>query len=285
MLQNKIVKAWLAVVVMAAVTLAEEEPVKDAAKAFAEGQALLVQADFDAALDAFRTAAKADTENEEYRQQYAMLRRVVRMRAQLLEQEGSEQWEATAQALRTFYHANGVHTEALPLDRKIHERRKTGGSAAMLAETLLAMDKNAETIEALKSLHKKEQTPRTHVLHGLALAREGHSDEARALEKKTRLKKTAGSRVFFELACLRSRIGDVKGAIKALTRSFELTPPSLLDGTKIDAKACKDLALIAHSPAFAEALETESKIKESKCSQGKGCGKCPNRSKCGEKND
>ena len=54
-----------------------------AAKAFAAGNALLADADFKGALKAYKKAAKAQRDNQEYAQQYAMLRQVIRMRKEI----------------------------------------------------------------------------------------------------------------------------------------------------------------------------------------------------------
>lgn len=255
-------------------------PVEDAARTYAEGETLLAKGDFAGAAEAFKTAARTDADTQEYRQQYAMLRRIVRMREQIETESDLANWLGMAKALRTYYHAHKVYSEALPLDRKIHERRPDANSAAMLAETQLALDMYSETAETLSSLSKKDTTPHTRVLHGLALARQGRIDEAKTMAGKAKVKKDAGPRVLYQLACLRALIDDSKGALHALTRSFEVTPPSRLEIARADAKACKDFAALADTTGFAEALQTQSTIKESTCSGGPTCGDCPKRASC-----
>ena len=76
-------------------------PVEDPAAAFAAGKALLAKADFDGALEAFRTAAKTNTKNQEYAQQYAMLRQVIRLRKDCLKERDAERRLKMAAALRT----------------------------------------------------------------------------------------------------------------------------------------------------------------------------------------
>jgi hypothetical protein len=255
----------------------------EAAKAFEKGQALLVKADFEGALKAFKSAAKTDSDNAEYRQTHAIVRQVIRIRGMIEEENDSQKWLPMAQALRSFYHEHGIYTESLPLDRKIHKEGLTDDCAAMLAETLIALDKDGEVVELLEELGEKETTARTNVLLGLAIAREGDPDKAKALAAKVGVKADADRELCFDLARLRARISDSSGMVEALTRSFELTPPSQLDAFKASAKTCKDLAAYADTSGFAKALKTKSQVKESKCSGGTGCGKCPNRGGCGSK--
>lgn len=278
-LMTYILTSCVVLAAMPALALASAE----ATQSFEQGQALLVKADFEGALKAFKIAAKADSKNAEYRQTHAILRQVIRIRALMEKQKDTKKWLQMAQALRSFYHKHGIYTESLPLDRKIHKEQLTDNSAAMLAETLIALDKNGEVVELLENLGDKDTTARTDVFLGLAFAHEGDSDKAKTLAAKVDIKPDADREFCFALARLRARISDSSGMVEALTRSFELTPPSRLDAFKADAKTCKDLAAYAGTSGFAKALKTKSQIKESSCSGGSGCGNCAKRDGCGKK--
>jgi len=282
-MQRKLVTYILTSCVVLAAMPALAPASTEAAESFEQGQAMLVKADFEGALKAFRRAAKTDSDNAEYRQTHAILRQVIRIRGMMEKQKDSPKWLQRAQALRSFYHEHGIYMESLPLDRKIHKDRLTDDCAATLAETLIALDKDGEVIELLEQLGEKDATARTHVLLGLALAREGDPDKAKAVAAKVGVKADAGREFCFDLARLRARISDSSGMVEALTRSFELTPPSRLEAFKAGAKTCKDLAAYAGTSGFAKALKTKSQVKESKCSGGTGCGKCASRSSCGSK--
>jgi tetratricopeptide (TPR) repeat protein len=279
MQRRVVVGLWVGCVVLAAVPVLGGVT-EDGAKAFQEGNALLAEGDFNGALQAFKTAAKTDASNQEYRQTHAMLRQVIRLRAKIEKEQDSEQWVSTAQALRTFYHTHKLYSESLPLDRKMHSQRPTAGSAVMLAETLLALGEHSEAAEVLGSLGDKGATPRTNVLLGLALARQGRIDAAKAFAGRATPKDEAGPSFFFDLARLRALTGEPRKMADALTRSCELTLPSRLDAFKAEARACKDFVALASTADFTEALKTQSKVKESKCSKGSACGKCPRRAKC-----
>jgi len=256
-------------------------PGEEAAAAFAAGKALLAKADFYGALERFKTAAREDADNQEYAQQYAMLRQVIRMRGDSSKERDPERWLQMAGALRTYYHDHHLYSEALPLDEECHRRRRSAESAAGLAETQLALGMHSEAIDLLTGLSEEQTSQQTTVLHALALARTGQIDAAKVVVQKVEVKDEADPRVMYELACTRALIGDSEQALEVLTKSFELTPPSLLDSLKAQAKERADLGTIVSSAGFAEAMKTQSKVTESKCSKGPGCGNCPKRAKCG----
>ncbi len=96
---------------------------------FAAGKASLAKADFQGALRAFANAARRDQENQEYLQQYAMVRQVIALRQRLDTERDDARWEYIARGLHSFYVSNGLLSEALPLDEQRHARLNTTSSA------------------------------------------------------------------------------------------------------------------------------------------------------------
>jgi tetratricopeptide (TPR) repeat protein len=278
---NRLVVIGVAVgVILAGTMAARADSSDDAAKLFANGKALLAKADFKAALEAYAAAAKADSKNDEYRQQLALLKRVMTIREKLGEQKDADKWESTARSLRGFYYDNDIYSEALALDRQVHERLKTGESAAMLAETFLELDRNKDAAETLAAVDDGKLTPDGRVLLGIAWARAGEADKAKQIAAKCTPPDDAGPSVLFDLARLQSLTGNQTKAAELLTKCFESTPPSRLEAFKAYAKECKDLRGLTATEKFAEVLKTASKVPESKCSSGKDCGKCPMKGGC-----
>lgn len=260
--------------------VARGESVAD--EAFAAGQAFLAQADFKEALKEFKKAARKDRDNEQYAQEYALLRQVMKLRKACAKERDAEAWEKKAGALRSYYYDHGLYLEALPLDVDRFGRVLCAESAALLAETQLMLGQNSEAVELLGGLSAEHVSARTQVLQGLAQVRLGHLDEARKLVQALPNATDAdGSGHYYDLARLQTLLGNKPSALAALTRTFELTPPSQLDALKARIGKCADFAAVAASTEFAQVLKTESKIAESKCSSGTSCGKCPSRSKCG----
>jgi tetratricopeptide (TPR) repeat protein len=253
---------------------------EQAAKSFEQGNALLAKADFDGAIKAYAAAAKADPEKQEYRQQYAIVRRVMQMRDALTKEKNPAKWEQMAKALRGFYAGSSIYSEALAIDKQLHAKLNTPETAVMLAETQLAMSMNADAEKVLSGIDESKATPETRVMLGIALARQKKIDEAKAAAAKCTPKADAGPGFLYDLACLKALTGDSAGAVETITKAFENTPPSRLARMKSHAKEDKDLASVAGTDGFAKALKAESKVKESSCSGGSDCSKCPSKGGC-----
>jgi hypothetical protein len=149
----------------------------------------------------------------------------------------------------------------------------------MLAETQLALDQNAAAVKTL-SLEPREATEMTQALLGIALARSGKAESAKQIAEKLLLPADAGPIVTYAAARLHAATGNPAKAVGLLTACFEAVAPSQLEGFKSHAKQCPEFAVIASNSDFARALETKSKVPESKCSGGSSCAGCPMSGKC-----
>lgn len=255
-----------------------------AAGLYARGCAMLERAELADALDAFAAAARAAPDNETYRQEHAMLRQVLQLRDAHDGLEDAEQWNRTALALRSYYVDHRVYAEALTVDQARHERTNSTESAAMLAETMLLLEMNDEAVRLLEGLGER-QSSRTVAQHGLAHARLGEMEPARRLlDRLDGLERSAeaDAAVWLDVACLRARLGDAKGAATALQHSFRRTRPSRLDAAKSFARGLGDLKGLVAEDAFAAVWRTDSEVAESSCSLGSSCTACPSRTACGE---
>jgi tetratricopeptide (TPR) repeat protein len=261
---------------------AAAEPPTEASRHFAEGRALVKKGDLDGAKKAYAAAVKADPGKAEYRGQYSMVRRAIKIREKMVLEKDPIKWSGLAQSLRSFYLTEGLYPEALALSRQLHEKLKIGETAILLARVQMKMGQNAEAVKVLKGLDSNEVTPQTQVLLGLGLAREGKTAEAKRIAGAIAVPRDADDTLLFPLAGLYARVGDSGRAISTLRRSFEMTPPRELNVYKEIARTSKDFASISKSPDFAKVMRIESIVKESKCSEGTECGQCPmrKRSQC-----
>ena len=137
--------------------------------------------------------------------------------------------------------------------------------------------------ERLGNLPDGQTSARAGVLHGLALARLGRIDEAKKVAERPEMETDeAGPLYFLDLARVRVLLGNARGALYALTRSFQLTPPSQLDSRKTLVRENAEFSSLSEHPDFAQVLQTSSRIEESGCSKGPSCGQCPMRATCGK---
>lgn len=251
-----------------------------AAESFARGEKLLMQGDLDGALAAYAGAVRADRDNQEYAQHYAILRRVLQLRKSLDEEREPARWENVARALHAFYVSQRLHSEALSLGEQVHAKLNNEWSAVTLAETQLSLGRNEDAVKTLSALAPEQSSPATQSLLGIALARSGKADRAKQVAKSVVLPEQADPQTVYAVARLSAAVGDSARALALLGQCLESVPPGQQDGFKEHAKLSPEFATMAATADFAKALETKSKVPESKCSGGKSCAGCPMRGKC-----
>ena len=251
-----------------------------AEQAFARGDALLAGGGFQQALQAYATAVRAERANQQYVQQFMLVRQVVALRGGLERESDPQRRRQIAQALRSFYVSQGLLSEALAVDEEVHAKSNTATSAALLAETQLAVGKPAEAAQVLGALGPEKATAATQALLGIALARQGRMGEARKISESIPLSTSGDPGTLYSLARMHAVIGKDDEALGLLRRCFEAVPPSRLDDLKRHATQSREFAGLASTDGFARVLATKSTVSESKCSGGSSCAGCPMRGSC-----
>lgn len=276
----KLSKLSIGLAVWIALTSAAITRAATPSQAFAQGSALLAGGDFRGALQAYSVAVRADRTNQEYVQQFMLVRRVIALRESLGREKDLQRWQQTARALRSFYVSQRIYSEALRMDEQIHVRLHTGVSAAQLADTQLAMNRDAEAVQVLAALDPQQATPATQALLAVALARQDRTDEAHKTAQRIVLPDRAGPGTLYSLARMHAVLGNQDEALGLLARCFQAVTPSRLDDFKAHATRSPEFADLASTDGFARVLKTKSKVAESKCSGGSSCAGCPMRGKC-----
>jgi tetratricopeptide (TPR) repeat protein len=248
--------------------------------AFTQAKTYLAQSQFERALESYAAAAQAAPENAAYRQEYALLRQVVALRQSLASETDATRWSTGASALRVFYYDRALYEAALALDQERCRRDNAPESAALLAESQLQLDRNAEAVATLTAVPAGKLSPKGRDLLALAYARTGSRERAKEL-----LAQGAGAPESAEHCLLASRahalLGDREAAHQLLTQSFRLTPPSALPRAKEFVRNCADFGPLLSDPQSASVFETVSTVQESSCSGAKSCGGCPRAASCG----
>jgi tetratricopeptide (TPR) repeat protein len=249
-------------------------------RAVSEGNHLLAKGDLHGALKAYAAALQEDRSNAEYAQQFMLVRRVLLLEDRLSKETDPSRRVEVCQALRAFYVSHGLRERSLPLDEEIFERLGTANAAIQLAETHLALDREAAATQLLSSLKADRANDATQALLSVALARQGKLNEARKVAGGITATEDAGPGTLYIFARMRAALGEEQFALTTLKRCLESVPPSQIDSLRSHARACADFASLARSESFAEVLKTESKVPESPCSGGSHCGNCPMRGNC-----
>ncbi len=262
---------------LAGATFADDDPAATAADHAARGEKLLQKGDVEGALKAYLEARKAAPKNDAYARRAMILKRVTRLRHLMATDDRPERWETVAVTLHAFYLDEGLAKEALEMDRQAHAHRKTSGSAARLAETLLALDRNEEAAKVL--VLRTRATFHELVLRALALARQGHTEKAGAMAAELSVPAKVTPAQLRDFARLKVRLGANDEAFALLRRSLEETPKEGLATARKRILRCSDFAAVRSLPAFTKVLATASKVAET-CSGGESCGSCPSRGGC-----
>ena len=249
-------------------------------KAFVDGNSLLAKGDLNGALQAYASAVQADRANQQYSQQYLLLRQVIQLQNRLAGTTNGSQRVQLCQALRAFYGSHGLHDQALVMDQELFRRLKTGAAAVQLAETHLALDQTDAAVSVLSGLDAKQTTDATQAMLALALARQGQMSEAQRIAASIAVPANAGPDTLYAIARMHAALGNDQAALSTLRRCLESVPPSRLSDWKSRAKQCADFASLTASTGFQEVLQTSSKVVESACSGGSSCATCPMRGGC-----
>lgn len=263
----------------------------DATKLAADGEKLLAAGDVAGAVEAYTAAAKADPENAEYRRQALVLRRVIALRKNVDNAEPDAKWQTRLISLHVFYCDHGLVETALTMDRGAHTRAPSPTTASLVAEALLDLGRNDEAAAFLAGLPADQQEASNRLLLAISLARTGKKDAAKAAAKSLAVTDESGPGELYDHARLTCLLGDADGATALLVRSVENSSAKTGARIKKFAERCPDFAPLAANGGMAKVLAAQSRVAESGCSGGSGCGSCPNRSGCsgqtkeGEKKD
>ncbi|MBU1698576.1 MAG: hypothetical protein KJ970_04355 [Candidatus Eisenbacteria bacterium] len=254
---------------------------KTAEEAFAMGTQRLSKGDFSGAYEAYGEAVEIDGSKTEYRQEQAILHRVMKIREDIKSEKDPEIWERMAQSLRGYYYTKEIYEEALDLDLMVHKKIDSVLSATQLAETYLQLNKNADAEKILAGVDEASALPYGRLLYGIALGRQQKIELAKKVLENVEIPEAAAPGMLYQSARLYALTGNDSGAAAYLTRTLESIPPSRIETARRQIMACKDFAGLLNNPVFTKALETQSKVSESGCSGGTSCGNCPSRQSCG----
>lgn len=254
----------------------------EATKSFKKGEALLQKGDVEGAFKAYVTAAKADPSNMAYKEKAMLLRRALILKRFADENEQSPKWEKVVINLHAFYLTQGIYPAALSLNKKVHAKLNNSLSASLLAETLLEMNKNKETLDLINGLDPKLMDTQLYLHKAITLARLGDKKNAETILNTHLKQEIKDPGLNYDLARIHVLMGNIDAAGKNLVYCLENIPPTETNKVKGFIKKGVDFKGMANTPALALVMKTKSKIKVSACSGGSDCGSCPSRGGCSQ---
>jgi hypothetical protein len=265
--------------VLAAPAISQTE-VTSSAEAHARGLELLATGDLDGALDAFGAAARAADATAESKQQYMLVRRIVRTRAALAREEDPARWWKTAISLRNYYHSFRLYDDLLVLSREMNRRKGTPGSAMLEADALLLVGRSGEAAKLLGAVERSSLNAQGQLLLGIALGREKQVEAARQVLADLEIPEDPRPRLLCDVARLKVLCGDVPGGMATLALALEKTSPKGIEGFRDFIRKAPEFSDLPEEAGFAAVVMTESKVHESSCSSGSSCGTCPKSGSC-----
>ena len=250
------------------------------AQAHARGVELLAAGDLEAALESFGAAARAPDAAEESKQQYMLVRRIMRTRAALAREEDPAKWWKTAISLRNYYHSLRLYDDLLVLSTEMNRRKGTPGSAMLEADALLLLGRSAEAEKILGAVERASLSAQGQLLFGLALGRQKKIEAAREVLAGLEIPEDPRPRLLCDVARLKVLCGDVPGGMGTLALALEKTSPKGIDGFRDFIRKAPEFRDLPEDAGFAAVVMTESKVHESSCSSGSSCGTCPKSGSC-----
>jgi tetratricopeptide (TPR) repeat protein len=253
-----------------------------AAQATAQGNALLKQGDFPAALEAFRKAAQAADATQSHKQEFMRVRRMIKMREMVEKEKDQEKWWKTAKTLRNFYYKYRLYKELNTLAARMHAQRKSPGSATVLADSLLLLNQDAKAEAVLTAAGQDKLSLQGKALLGIALARQQKTKPAQAVLAVLQLGDDASPRLMHDVARIKVLCGDVDGGMAMLCSALKKTSPKGIAGFKEFIASTPEFSKPPAKEHLAKVLLTESAMSESDCSGGADCGSCPSKNGCSD---
>lgn len=258
------------------------ESSKESDKLESQVRKLIVEKnDYPAALKVYAKAARSNMENPYFKQQYSILRRVIKMKRAMATENSEKKWMSYYQAIRSYYYASGYYKESVKLDEVAYGKFKTDELLLNLFETSVILEDNEKTSALInKAGDELKKNTKFCVLKLLLKARSGDISISKAdLEKyKSRIKSNPESLVY--IAGLYLKQNDPKNAFECIALALENTIPTQMSTTRNLAYSLAVFKSVAKSEGFKQVLRTESKVKISDCTGGGDCSTCSLKNNC-----
>ncbi|OHB53186.1 MAG: hypothetical protein A2Y12_06790 [Planctomycetes bacterium GWF2_42_9] len=230
-----------------------------------------------AALNEYAAAAKADPQEEYYRQQYAFLQRVIKMQSLLTTELNIEKWKSYAKAVRGYYYYKGYYTLALQIDLNAAGKFKTVDYATNALESLLLTGKNVDAARFAEQNIFTDKSVRYHTLNLVLEAANGHVAKAVESLQAIKIDPNTEYKSFFDCARIYSAANDNDKTLSNLKSFIENSPTTENNSAKTMILKSTSFPALQGSDELKTVLDTASK---KICVPGSKCESCKTKARC-----
>lgn len=249
---------------------------------------ILEKGDYDSALKLYALAARKNSSEPYYREQYSILRRVIKMKKAMVTEDKAvltepqkEKWTSYYLAVRAYYYAQGYYSESEELDKNANDILKTDQARINYLETLVVLNKAKEAQKVIletKGAIIEKADFKTLALLGESI--ENVSGNTIGDLEKIEIDPKQDVRSLVYSACIYQLNDDHNKACKSITMALENTAPTVISTTRKLIVNMKPLQECKESKKFQAALTTESKVYQSGCTGGSSCNSCSLKDTC-----
>lgn len=249
---------------------------------------ILEKGDYDSALKIYASAARKYTCEPYYKEQYSILRRVIKMKKAMKSEKTAEltdsqkkKWTSYYFAIRGYYYAQGYYSESLALDKNASEILKTDQAKINYLETMVVLDHKDQAQKFCSEITGPLREKTIFRILGL-LARPENTDNFNVIQElgKIAFSPEDNPRCMVYSACIYQLNNNHEKACQSIIKALESTPPTVIPATRKLIRNMKQLQKCSESRKFQAALKTESKVYQSGCTGGSSCNTCSLKGKC-----
>jgi tetratricopeptide (TPR) repeat protein len=234
---------------------------------------------YQAALKAYAKAARANPNSQYLRDQFALLRRVIKMQKALQTETNVEKWKSYARAVRAYYYTKGLYKAALALDSTVYEKAPDAQTATQKLESLLLVQKSNDAMALSRAL-KAQKPVRLQTLRPVVLAQHGQADAALAAIADLKIDPRQDPTPFVDFARIYWAAKKHEDAYASMRLFLEHTAPTERATSHHMLLGCPDFKSLHKKDAFQAMLATKSKVTQSGCTGGSSCSSCKLRDRC-----
>ncbi len=252
-------------------------------------QLIQEKSDFDAALKLYASAARQYKDQPYYKDQYAILRRVIKMKRAMeaesmqgdLSKAQLKRWTSYYNAVRGYYYDHGFYIESAKIDKTAVIKIKNDQAKLNYIETLTVLDEVNEVKELISEPNESiKGRPDFIALQSLIQQRMDEVVDIAHIEKMLIAKPQENPRAFVYLGCIYQLQKNQKKAYQSIVKALENTPPTQISMTRRLIENMKEFKDIRKTDKYLAVIKTGSKVYQSGCTGGSSCNSCSLKDKC-----